>query len=322
MGVSESSLQQLRPLALGEILDVSMKIVWRNAATLLRIVVFVVLPVQLIAAVAELSALPSDWTASSFPTRFQEPSNQLLVTQHDQWAANAATFLSTLLSIVATAIAAGACYRAIASAYLGERTSWRSSLGFALRRFHSILWVTIISTVCALLALVACIVPGVYLWACWAVAVPVLLTEDRRGFKALRRSRALVKGNWWRTFGVTLLAFILAGVVSAVIEGIAIGVLFTGTTLGTWVFVNAVAGTIARIVTTPFTAAIAIVLYFDLRVRKEAFDLQLLANRIGVDPTGELPFALGTPPPASRPEAPPFWPPPPGWRPGGGDGSG
>src|SRR5205823_8796338 len=46
-----ASAPQLRPLGIGEILDVSLKIVWRNAGTLIRVVIFVVLPVQIVSAV-------------------------------------------------------------------------------------------------------------------------------------------------------------------------------------------------------------------------------------------------------------------------------
>ena len=64
------------------------------------------------------------------------------------------------------------------------------------------------------------------------------------------------------------------------------------------------------------------VLYFDLRVRKEGFDLQLLAERIGLAPrpAGEYrppPTATLGPAPvfSGEGEKPPFWPPPPGWKP-------
>jgi hypothetical protein len=56
-------------------------------------------------------------------------------------------------------------------------------------------------------------------------------------------------------------------------------------------------------------------------VRKEAFDLQLLAERIGVAPRPEwkrapLP-ASPLAPPRHEGAQPPYWPPPPGWKPGG-----
>jgi hypothetical protein len=69
-------------------------------------------------------------------------------------------------------------------------------------------------------------------------------------------------------------------------------------------------------IATPAAAAFITVLYIDLRVRKEGFDLLLLARRLGVERApGEAPppFLPELPSPGSQP---PFWPPPPGWVPG------
>ena len=90
---------------------------------------------------------------------------------------------------------------------------------------------------------------------------------------------------------------------------------------------NALANAIATVVGTtlsgviiyPYYAAVLTILYFDQRVRKEGFDLQLLAEGLGVerDPNAPLPapFEAG---PMYTPEqraAAPYWPPPPGWTP-------
>ena len=70
---------------------------------------------------------------------------------------------------------------------------------------------------------------------------------------------------------------------------------------------------------TPLSAAVLTVLYFDLRVRKEGFDLELLARRLGVEPgtaaAGADFIPQIVPPPVPSDDQPPFWPPPPGWRP-------
>ena len=88
--------------------------------------------------------------------------------------------------------------------------------------------------------------------------------------------------------------------------------------------IRVVAGTASSAVTTPFIAGVITVLYFDLRVRKEGFDLELLAREVGVDPDDLdrstvplIPPPPPTPPPfTDRPGSqPPFWPPPPGWKP-------
>jgi hypothetical protein len=159
----------------------------------------------------------------------------------------------------------------------------------------------------------------VWIYVSVQVSVPALLTEDLRGSKALGRARNLVRGRWWQTFLILVLGSLLASIVSGAISGLLTAVTFTdlGDSLLPSLILNAIGTTVATVLTTPFTAAFITVLYFDLRVRKEGFDLELLARRVGVDPPDDAGFAT-TPhsrPPASGGSRPPFWPPPPGWRP-------
>lgn len=57
----EGTRPRLRPLSLGEILDVSIKIVIRNGPTLFKAVMVVVVPVQIVS-----TLLTADYTVSSF----------------------------------------------------------------------------------------------------------------------------------------------------------------------------------------------------------------------------------------------------------------
>ena len=67
---------------------------------------------------------------------------------------------------------------------------------------------------------IAMLLPGIWLYIAWAFALPVLLVEGLRGPAALRRSYALVRGRWWRTFGVIALGFLLAIVISTLARGV------------------------------------------------------------------------------------------------------
>ena len=298
---------ELRPLSIGEILDVAIKIYLRNAWTLFRVVLVVVAPVEIVSALIQASAATND-------------SDTATLSSHDLALYLSAIGAAAVLGLLANTVATGASFKAVADAYLGEQPTWRSSLRFAFARLHSILWITILGGIATVIGFVFCIIPGIYLWIAFAVAVPVLLTEGVKGSKALGRSRALVRDRWWGTFGVVLLGTILAGIVSAAIgavAGIAAGTTDANTVAG--FLVNSVSGTLGSMISTPFTAAFVTVLYFDLRVRKEAFDLQLLAERIGLTapPEGGYRPAPG-PAPAPSPTgdaAPPYWPPPPGWTP-------
>jgi hypothetical protein len=172
----------------------------------------------------------------------------------------------------------------VSEAYLGEEADWRRSLRFALSRLRSLLWLAFLHAIVLAVGFVLCVVPGIYLYGALAVATPALLFEDARGTKALRRSRELVRTRWWSTAGALLAASILTAIVQGAV----------------------------------FLAAVIVVLYFDLRVRKEGFDLFLLAQRMGVDaPVGAAPvsFIPEPPPVVVEGDEPPFWPPPPGWKP-------
>jgi hypothetical protein len=349
---------ELRPLGVGEILDVGIKITWRHAWTLIRTVLIIVAPVQVLAAVIQLSAMPDSYIEIAYGTRTAEEVSPFEpIDESEVWASIAAFGIAALLGAVATTLATGACYKAVADAYLGERPTWRTSLGYALRRLHSLLWVTVIYSIGVGIGFLLCILPGIYLAVAWVVAIPALLTERRKGFGAIGRSYSLVQGRWWPSFALMLVGVLIAGFISYAVQFLAFAPAFTGGADDPVLLLaaNAVGSTLSAALWTPLIAAFATVLYFDLRVRKEGFDLALLAERIGVapdparvplaprvevGPAGQPPYwpppvgwqppgqppAPGAPPaagagepPSEQPpsEQPPYWPPPPGWKPGG-----
>jgi hypothetical protein len=314
------AVPELRPLGIGEILDVAIKITLRNWKTLVGLVALTVVPFQVIVALIELS-LADDTFATDGDT-----------VQADEVAPFVAGFvLIIVLSGLSWLVSTGVAFRAVAEAYLGRKSNWRSSLSFIARRLHSLLWLTIVEGVLLVLGFVACIIPGIWLWVSWSVAIPVLLTEDVRGFKALGRSFRLVKGRWWPTFGLVLLGFLLTTIVGGLVQAIFGALFFVADSDFAIFLTDTLGGSLSSIVTTPFLAAVITVLYVDLRVRKEGFDLQLLAERIGASAEETDAGPLLLPPlvaPQPQPEAagageqPPYWPPPPGWKPSGGDSSG
>jgi len=145
--------------------------------------------------------------------------------------------------------------------------------------------------------------------------VPVLLIEGPRGFQALRRSFNLVRRRWWPTAGILILANLLATAVAAGIGLLSVPLLFAGRdNQFVYDLANAVFGAVASVLTIPFVAAVVAVIYFDLRVRKEGFDLQLMAQRIGAPADAVSPTLMPWTQPS--PGAGGGWaPPPPGWEP-------
>jgi hypothetical protein len=335
----------MRPLGFGEIFDVAIKIFWRNAGTLIAIVAFVIVPVQIVSSLILVSTFPEpEVLGGSVFQPATPPETTELISGEDLTLMLAGVVVVWVVSFIATALATGASYKAVGDAYLGQRPDWRTSLRFGTRRMHSVMWITFLSAfliallfvvagfagfffalseealgvVVFVLGFIAAAVAGVWLWTSWAVALPAMLTEDTRGSKALRRSFQLVRRTWWRTFGLLLLGYVGAGVISGIISTIPQLVLLTdiGDSLAATLTVNGLGTALASILTTPFLTALVSVLYFDLRVRKEGFDLQLLAMRIGAPPPAELPEALRPPAPIGPYPPPPAYPgqgPPPGY---------
>ena len=313
----------LRPLRIGEILDVAIKVYTRHAGTLFRLVLFIVAPVQLFGAIVLISTVPdASWLN---PFAGFDPANQptTVPETEDLYAFFAGNMLVLVLSVLASLLATAACFHAISSAYLGAPVDWRQSLRLAARKLHSLVWLSFISLIAITLGFIACIIPGIWLYVSFGVAVPALLTEDKRGFKAMSRSFELVQKRWWPTAAVMVLGFFIAGLVSSLVSGVLSLLLFTdlGDSIVASAAVSAIGNTIAGVIATPFQAAVIAIVYFDLRVRKEGFDLQLLAERIGIGPPtgpglaplGPAPFSYG-PPSVGYPPPPP--PPPSGPPPG------
>ena len=305
----------LRPLGVGEVLDVAIQIYRSRFAVLMKSVSVVLAPVFVLRAMIRLSVPTDDDLVD-----VAEPGAAPDVDAETFAAFLAGMVLVGIVTFVASQIATGACFKAVSGAYLDEEPDWRASLRFARSRVGSLVWLSILLVALLAPAFLACIVPGVYLWGAWAVATPALLLEDRRAWRALQRSRQLVRGRWWSTVAVLLLVLLLTGIVQAVFVGLLAGLVSVSDNDAAQAVADALAQTASSALATPLSAAVTTVLYFDLRVRKEGFDVELLARRLGVDPATATPPASPPAPPLAPPSSPsedqpPFWPPPPGWRP-------
>ncbi|WP_052591392.1 glycerophosphoryl diester phosphodiesterase membrane domain-containing protein [Luteipulveratus mongoliensis] len=124
----------------------------------------------------------------------------------------------------------------------------------------------------------------IFVWVKWSFASACVVLEKQGPIKALKRSWALTQGQWWRVFGISLLAQLAAGVLSSIV--IAPFALLLGfqnlsdpealPSVGFLVGMQLVSLVVSTF-TAPFIAGVTGLLYLDQRIRKEALDVTLIA---------------------------------------------
>lgn len=213
--------------------------------------------------------------------------------------------LTGTLSFLGSILVQAASITALAQTYQGQTPDWRTSLRSGSRRFLPLIAATILLSLGSGIGLIFCLLPGVFLFTMWTVTPAALVTEQRGPLSSLGRSFRLVRGRFWPVLGAVVLAYLLYVVVSQIIGAVTGAITFFGATnTDQFSFLPAVIGNVlVSILSAPFLAAMVTIIYFDLRVRKEGYDLEVMAqdlermegSRPPAAPDDRDPFGLGSP---------------------------
>jgi hypothetical protein len=127
----------------------------------------------------------------------------------------------------------------------------------------------------------------------YAVSVPAAVLEDESATDAIRRSIELTRGSLLRVFVLVVFAMIITYAVLAIFQGpFVLAGAMAGPESSTFFWLNllgTVTGSIGGAFTAPLMIVAFAVLYYDLRVRNEGLDLQLMLA--GLDAPANLPPA-------------------------------
>jgi hypothetical protein len=176
-----------------------------------------------------------------------------------------ARWLMVALMFLASALVTAAALRIFSETAFGRQAQPDEALSFALRRFGATLWLSILVVVAVFVGFVALLVPGIYASTVLAVALPVLVVEDRRGGAALKRSRELAKGHFGHTFSAVVAGGVMAGGPIILVELL----LRVNGSVASVTFVQVLVIVLVQAVFAPVAIAVSVALYFDLRARKE-----------------------------------------------------
>jgi hypothetical protein len=258
-----SSAAPLRPLGVGEVLDGAVRLARRNA----RSVLIVSVPYAIVATLA--GALLQYGTINS----------------------QDATTLVAIGGLIITAGLGAVLTGLLAPLFSADLLGDRITIGKSLRRVGGraglLFMLGLAVAISEGAGLVACIVGGVWLWGIWAVAAPAFALE-RLGIRAaLARSRALVSGTFWRVWGIRALGWFVVYVLMQLIElpFLALAAKLTHvdlldsnphtTNAALYVAIVSAGQLIAAALLAPVSSAIEVLLYTDLRMRKEGMDIVL-----------------------------------------------
>ena len=183
--------------------------------------------------------------------------------------ASAVSMAGVLTSLLANA----AVTYLVAQRYLGRITTAANSYAAAITYGGSLLinlgaYLAVIIALGILSLFIIGLPLLVFAFVAWFLYVQAVMVEGKGPGTALTRSWELVRGTWWRVFGIVIVFGILPSLVIFAIN---------------WIAGDLIA-VVGGVLVTPIVHIGAVLLYLDLRARKEGYTLEQLASDMSASP--------------------------------------
>lgn len=299
----------LRPLGLGELLDGAFQACRKNAAATFGIALLIQAVISVLALFVTRGILSPELLGGDFSTD-AELSEELI------FPTLTSTTLLTVAAVVGVLLLQGVLVLPVARSILNLKTGFAQTWKLSSRSLLPLAGLGVLLTALVLAGLVAfafllvlivdvlgaagipVVILGVlaliavFLWLGVKLALaPAALVLERVGiFASLRRSWQLTRRNFWRSLGILALTALLVGIVSSVITTpVTLLISFVGAfgsggepgpgTTAALLAVNVAVTAFFSAIGYAFQAAVTSLLYVDLRIRREGFDLELMKQQ-------------------------------------------
>lgn len=272
----ETPQPRLRPMGLGDLIDEAIALYRRNFALFAGIAAVLTIPETVINVLLAVSRGSSMFTRDS--------SGHVIFHSGQLVGFAGASFGSIFVSFLFGALITGALANAISVRYLDRQTTIAQTYAaVGISTFVVLAIANIVSDILISIGFIFLVVPAVIFFVHFLFIPQVVVLERKGPFAALGRSWELVRGNFWRVFGIALVVYIIVAVIQGVVGGVA-GALLAAVGEHSGVG-STIVGAIVTVLVVPFQLGALTLLYYDLRIRKEGFDLEYMAKALD---TGSL----------------------------------
>jgi hypothetical protein len=316
----------LRPIAVGEILDGAFTSIRRNPKATLGIAA-IVLTISGIITTGLAIILSGLVGSVNLPTPGQTYTPEQATHLGTELLAVAlpTAAASVLLAFIVRLILTGLLTAVIGRSVLGYRITAGQAWHIALPRLPALLGATLLTLLIVIapwialavllivlgvigapggvvialgvLGFFAAVVVDVWFWVMLSMSAPAVVLERQGPAQSLGRSWRLVRSSFWRVLGILLLTVLIVAVAGSILQ-LPFGFV-SGLTGGfpdfaqalqpslTGRIVSAIGSIVAGTVTVPISAGVTVLLYVDLRMRREGLDLVLQTATGGDQPSGD-----------------------------------
>jgi hypothetical protein len=187
-----------------------------------------------------------------------------------------------IVAVFAYLFSQGGTILAVSQLYLGRPTSIAESLRRVWSEIGALFGVVMLNGLAVTGALLLLIIPGIYVACRLLVCVPAALIEQRGPRESLSRSFDLTRDNAGRAFVILVFSVVLTYAAQFLI-GLPLGIVLAAVSKDPavaefWRAMIQVGSSVATALVSPVLLIATSIFYYDLRVRKEAFDLQIMMD--------------------------------------------
>ena len=262
-------MQQFEPMSIGQILDRTFRLYRQNFVRFVAIAAVVQVPIAIVM-LALQRVLPQ--------TAEEGASPRYVMVIGLAWA-----FIGAFFAVISKGFGEAALLKSVSESYLGRSVTVSQAYRFILPKLGAVVCASILVFLVIVGGILLLVVPGIIFSLWFSLTMQAIVLENLKATDGMSRSMLLVRGNLGKVFLVGLVVLLIASIVNLLFWGagsLAASYLPGHDPTGPMA-VTQLVSMVGEVLVMPISAAAMILLYYDLRIRKEAFDLEMLAESLG-----------------------------------------